>query len=274
MYFGQGFGCYWGDPDTFQIIDKVSDFITGAAIKFHPIPGYPQNFRLVIDRRTQGAPFYVLDTITAPYQALGSYIGDSPHIVSVLGQGPWANDGWDATLGQLDFAAARTDRILLTIQAKPDYFSIEDSGLSQFSSWALNNSTGGLSGVVRFSNCRPNINRPTWGEIDLTMTTAAGVHTVTGSCNGSIVCQGTRTGNGSITLSEMNGSGVSFTTTLAYTSDIATTGSAVIVAAFPAAYYLYYKLAADWVANDFPAGASYSVSAASWLAGVATLTIG
>lgn len=272
MLWGAGWTSYWGDPESWVIIEYIRDLITGPVVKFRAIPEYPQYFQFVVDRRNQGSPFYVLDTATDATQVLGEYSGDSPHIVSIYGLGQWAPLGlFDTTWMELLFQDDRTDRILLTIKAKPSYFSIEDSGLSQFSGWSNGDLT--KSGIVRFQNCYKNITRPTWGQIDLTMITVLGVHTVTGSVQGSIVCQGSRTGDGALVLAEMNSSGVVLNTTLAYTSDIAA-DNAVIVASFPQAYYIYYKLATDWVANDFPAGVSYSVTAAAWAVGIVTLTIG
>lgn len=259
--WGDGWGCYWGDSEDHVIILAAHDFLTGAAVSFQPIAGYPQFFKYVLDGKDQGAPFYAVDGV--PYTVRGNYsIPGNEHVYSIKGQGPWATPDFDATFASILFLSTRADKVHAEIQAVPELFSREATGLSQFSGWGV---TSGY--VQRFQNCRANPNRPTWGEMDLTMSSVGSVHTLTLALNGTIIAQGSRTGNGVVALASQNNLGPSFTVTLAYTSDIAS--GATLVAAFPAQYNVFYRSSGAWTSADFPA-----ITAASWLSGVATLTIG
>ncbi len=261
MRFGQPWSCYWGDPENWINLESVKDFITGCKVTFSPITmpvDYPQYFKFVVDGRDQGAPFYMMAGQTSTIT--GNYTLSSPHVFSIVGQGDWSTDQFDATLVQIAYLSTRATDIHLEITANPDEYSIESSGTTQFSSWAL-------TGISRFANCRPSVLRPTWGEMDLTMTTVGGVHTVSLGLNGSILASGSRSGNGSITINDTAGTGISGTVSLTYTGDIAS--GAQFIAAFPAQYNIFYRSSGAWTGADF-----YTVSAATWSVGVATLTIG
>jgi hypothetical protein len=83
----------------------------------------------------------------------------------------------------------------------------------QLTSWSL-------VGLGRYSTLRPDSIRKTEAECDVTLATVSTTHTVTIYLNGQILAQGSRIGNGSITLAAMNNSGVSGTVSLTYSADI------------------------------------------------------
>lgn len=92
-----------------------------------------------------------------------------------------------------------------------------DSG--QLTSWSL-------SGLQRYSTLRPGGLRATEAVCDVTLTKVSTTRTVTVSLNGIILCQGTRTSDGTVMLSQVNGSGVSGTVAVVYSADV-TSGATV-----------------------------------------------
>lgn len=263
MLWGSGWGSFWGSPEDWVVVLSANDFLTGCEIEFKPVTGYSQFYQLVVDGKNQGFPVYVSDA--QPFTVKGLYSNpDLNHTYSVVGMGPWSNGMFDATFAAILFIQSRAVSIHLEIQAVPDLFSVETSGAAQFSGWALDTNFS----ISRFNTCRAVANRPTWGELDISMSTVAGIHTVTASLNGAILAQGSRSGDGALTLSEVNSSGVQLLVTLAYSGDL-NIGDAVLVAAFPEQYNVFYRSSGAWTGGDFP-----SVTAASWSAGIATVTIG
>ena len=117
--------------------------------------------------------------------------------------------------------------------------SLSIGGSIQFSSISA-------SGLKRGLNMAPAKGRPTWGVLDLTLSTVGGVHTLSGSCNGSTMITGSRTGDGAITLA---GAGASVTLTLTYTGDF--DSGVQLIARWPAKFNVYVKSSA-FVDGDFP----------------------
>jgi hypothetical protein len=105
-----------------------------------------------------------------------------------------------------------------------------------------------LAGVKRFTNCYPAEFRPTWGMLDCSLTDAGGTRTVVLSMRGLTVAQGSRVGDGAITLAEANDSGISGSVTVAYTGDAP---AAKVVIRFPAKVRFHYKTS-QFTAPNFP----------------------
>lgn len=83
----------------------------------------------------------------------------------------------------------------------------------QLTSWSL-------VGLERYSTVRPDAIRKTEAECDVSISTAGSTHTVTLSLNGIVLASGSRVGNGTVNLSQVNGSGVSGSVSLAWIGDI------------------------------------------------------
>lgn len=125
MRYGQGYGCNWGNPDTFIIILSVTDLRDGIAVKFIVIAGYSQYFQMVVDGRLIGQPVYVRAGVTTTFT--GSYQSrQGPHLYSIEAMGPYSrNNVFDVTQGQILFSKPRPDRLHLEIVAQPEQFSID-----------------------------------------------------------------------------------------------------------------------------------------------------
>jgi hypothetical protein len=184
----------------------------------------------------------VEETLVGIYQSQ-----DGAHIWTIAPQGDWALPTIEVWTQQMIFQEARADRLCVTITPAPGFFAYdaEDAtGAAQFSSWSI-------TGVKRFFNCDPCRLRPTWGEVEIILSTAAGVHTLSlYNEAGDLLAQGSRTGDGSITLAEQNDSGISGSVTLTYSGDI--TENVYLIARFPASYQIHYKSTGAFVGGDFP----------------------
>ncbi|HUW45648.1 MAG TPA: hypothetical protein VMW50_07605, partial [Dehalococcoidia bacterium] len=106
---------------------------------------------------------------------------------------------------------------------------------SQFASWAL-------SGIKRFLNCEQVGTYGTRGVIWIELKTISGTtRSLRLWANGRIVGEGSRTGDGTITIAELNASGLSGTVALTYSADIVR-GDAQIDLRWPGSYNVHYSL--------------------------------
>lgn len=244
MRWGQPWSTPWGDPEEWTIILSVDDFGSGAAVTFHAV--FSQYYQLVIDGKASGNPLYVAAGTEATLR--GSYTGQAPHTLSVIGQGGWSIPNlYDVSNVQTEYVAGRTDRIVLDLIGEPEQFSENDGG--QLTDWAVN-------GVKRFTNCRTVPYRSTWGEVDILLTTTGTTHLLQLLRGGILLASGSRFGNGVITLSEANGSGIAAngtnTVTLTYANDLITANGAVLETAFPVEYRVYYRIGTPWTVFGNP----------------------
>ena len=276
MLWGMGWGCPWGDPDSWVIIISVNDFRTGAIVKFLAL--YSQYYQLVVDGKNAGAPVFVAAGATATVS--GNYsLATGPHVVSIVGVGPWASPGkFDVTAVQTAFLANRSERINIQIVPTLEQFTSGDSG-------ALTNVQ--INGLKRFSNCRAVTNNTTWAELDVVISGTVLVYppiipyrpypggtgptppvpylAVTVD-----LCLGTQIQAQSIirlenltpgvpqtiTFVEMNASGVASvglnTATLTYAGAVPLASGALLVTAWPAKYPVYIRAGAPVVSFTSP----------------------
>ena len=148
---------------------------------FYAPAGVPQNLRIAFDSR-RSSPHTLL------FAPLGLWSYFPPGFDPRTPLQTWSADKgrflvleWDARNGMLDFEAYKD--------------------LDQLDTW-----TG--TGLQRFTNCLPKKGATSEAKLTLEISSAGSVHTITASMNGYAVAQGSRTGNGAVTLYEKNGSGV------------------------------------------------------------------
>ena len=217
-------------------IDDVGD---GPRVRFEPHSGYDQYFRLVVDGVAQGAPVYgrngVRNEVTGVFES-----PDTTHMVSLCPQGDWATDTIDVSGQYIYWQAGITDRIYSEITPQLQFFSYGESG--QLTAWSL-------SGLKRFANCRPVAHRQLWGILECELTNSGTTRTVTLKLDGLTVASGSRTGDGSVTLTASNASGITGSVTVTYTGDV--TSGANIVARWPAQIKAHHKTSI-FAAPDFP----------------------
>lgn len=239
----------------------------GFTGSMQPATGYGNHFwAIVCDGSPQYIDYFPEGKVTA---IAGAYdpLRTSAHQVSIEPLGDWDTDsGVDISVQQEYFVLDKGAWIEFDFQAViEDVKAYGDSG--QFSSWSIS----GLQrwGTVRRANGGQN---KTEACLDLSMSTAASVHTVSLSLNGYLVAQGARTGNGSVTLSAQNNSGVSGTVALTYSADIALTAGATFNARW-AAQYLVTCGSLNTTYNDPGLGNNLSVKIGPFAAGTYAYSI-
>lgn len=105
-----------------------------------------------------------------------------------------------------------------------------DSG--QLSNWSI-------TGLRRYTNCERVQNWSTRATLGITLTNAGGDYTVSLFQGSTQVATGTRTGNGTITLSESNSSGVSGSVDVTYSADIASGDNAYVLGTWAKSFEVY-----------------------------------
>lgn len=167
------------------------------------------------------------------------------HVVSLIPLGKWdsvAGSNIEITIGsQQDYFTSNAGlSSLVTWNAVIDAHSLNDSG--QLTNWVL-------QALNRYQTGYPVTEARTQLQVDLTLSTALGVSTLTLNVLGVQIAQGSITGNGTINLSALNGSGVAGTVILNYTGDLAQ-GKAYVRARWPLAYKVYVDSALKSTVQD------------------------
>jgi len=246
MLWGEPWGCFWGDPDEMIMSLDVLDVGDGPRVKVRLNPAtysgsydYSQFVRLLVDGVPQGD--YVWLAVGDTVELLGVWGHDSgDHVVSVQLNGDSSDtDGSDANQNDA-FLATRADRIKVDVTAVPGLEAVGESG--QLTAWSL-------TGLQRYTNVMPVDQHGNWAKLDVTLTNAAGVRTVTLKQNGQTIATGSRTGDGVVTLAESGSSGVTGSVTVSYAGDV-TTGAYVLIR-WPKYFAIHYKQSA-FTAPDFP----------------------
>ncbi len=97
-----------------------------------------------------------------------------------------------------------------------------------------------ISGAARGFNCRVMPERPTRATLTYSVSSVGSDHTVRFWNGVNLVAEGTRTGNGAVTCSPVNGSGLTVAATLTFSTDL-TQDIAQIEVRWPAAYQIHYS---------------------------------
>lgn len=248
MIFGFPFGCPFGDHDwiytysNWQIVDANSNTY---AIQWIVNTGCDGYYRVSVDGTKIKDPIYCRAGIL---QQIITQISSGAHIITVSPQGQFSDN---AVRVQDEIETCFEDgrhfpsHIQCIIRANVSA-TVDGTGSSQLTGISV-------SGLKRKLNVASVNGRPTWGVLDLALTTAGGVHTITGSVNGRVMVTGSRTGDGTITLT---GAGARISMTLTYTGDF--TSGVQLIARWPAYYPIYIKTSA-FVNGDFPQDADARV---------------
>ena len=130
-----------------------------------------------------------------------------------------------------------TDAARIRVQWAASYVIDEANGENSLTSVAL-------TGITRFTNCEPDDKFPsTRGRVWYTIEAIGGDRIVRLFANRTLLCSGSRTGDGLVTLAENNNSGVSGTAILTYTADVVP-DQAFIVCRWAASYNVHYSTSA------------------------------
>ncbi len=218
---------------------EIRNVTGGVRVRFQPATNYGQNFQLEIDGVAAGFPVYASEDEITELRGAYNAPGTS-HVVCVVPMGDVSANDYDNSYQGIAFQEERSASLHAILTTTPRIVSTGVTG--QLSAWAL-------TGVKRFANCRPFIRRPSWGVMDVAIVKVTTTITVTLSCRGITLAEGSRTGNGSITLAAQNGSGINGTVSVTYTADVSTGG--MVCVEFPAQLAMHYKTGA-FSGGDFP----------------------
>lgn len=198
-----------------------------ARLTITPATGYgDQYFVIVVDGIARTV--YVAEGATAAL-SIAYDAGFTEHAVSVIPNGDWPDlDDIDYALVQQEFLADKGKNLLLKWDPVIE-IADADGDAGQFDTWALTGVARGYTGRAL---------SPTELELDVVLSTADGVHTVQLSVGAQVLARGSITGDGTVTLSEVDGSGLSGSVALTYTGDL-TLGTAVLRIRFAASYQVH-----------------------------------
>jgi len=177
-------------------------------------------------------PFVIPDSrrVSVPFTV---DVGQETHFIYVICLGWWpeppARAPLDLVRANLEDAVATAIEVEIPTAATiRGAYDDED----QFSNWVL-------TGLRRFTNTERVANWKTRASLGLVLSSAGSDYTVELYQGARKVASGSRTGNGEVSLSEEDESGISGTVDLAYSQDLALTDGAYVLATWAASFQIY-----------------------------------
>jgi hypothetical protein len=244
MVYGFPYGCPYGNhawPITFvnlrNILKPNNAPTKDWLLQWIVTTGCDMFWRVAIDGSKVGKPVYCKAGVL---QQLMLQIPVGVRLISLCPQGQFGDNNvriQDQIEAFYEDGRHFPNQFALYIRSDP---TLSIGGSTQFSNISA-------TGLRRGVNVAPSKGRPTWGVLDLSLSTdGGGVHTISGTCNGTVMVTGSRTGDGVIVLT---GAGAIVTLTLAYTGDFSS--GVQLVARWPAKFAVYVKKSV-FVDGDFP----------------------
>jgi len=185
---------------------------------------------LLVDGVLQ-APFQLPDDSTEPIPIEFNPKFDT-HTIYAIPLGYWSYIPPSAKLDLVRNFFELTFGTALDVEWDAELTFDDRNTSSQLSSWSL-------SGLRRFTNGRPVEGWSTRMRLDIVLTNNGGDYTLQLYDRTQLLAEGTRTGNGSITLTEQNNSGVTGSVTVAYSADIVAGDNAWVEVRWPSQYLIY-----------------------------------
>lgn len=215
-----------------------------------PADGYGDQFWGVVVAERVMEIIYLPEDVTTKIDVVYPELGLDVVPVDLVPLGDWPDD-YDVDLAyqQRDFVSDKSKLIQVEWDAVIEELeAYGDNG--QLSNWSFP-----ADSVQRFRNCRAVDGQATQGEIDVVLTDAAGTRTVSLQLDDRVLASGSRSGDGSVTLTEQNDSGLSGTVDVTYTADLAL-GSAFMRVRWAKVYEIHI----DTAALSFPRTAEYEAN--------------
>ena len=215
---------------------EVSSSGLAARVTFTPASGYGNRYFAIYLNAKKVASVYVAEgdsaDVSVPFSA--GTAGD----VSVYAEdcGGWDSPYYNPNWGALELESDTSGIIRFRWAARWTLHERGDSG-GQLANWSL-------SGLKRFSNIQPVDDWPTRGRLGVVLYDTAGTRTLELYNGNTKVASGTLVGDGALTLSEANDSGVTGSVDVVYSADITLAQGVIIEARWPASYQLHYSTSA------------------------------
>ncbi len=232
--------CPPGDHEDFIKFFDTLDIGGGPSTRVTPGTPYSQYYRHQIDGLKQGPALYCPEEELTEFSGIFEAL-TTKHVVTVCPQGDWPGE-MDVDGQAIVFTEPRADRLFVSWAANLEFESYGESG--QLTNWEL-------TGLKRFTNCLPVELRPAEGRLEVTIAydSGTGLYTVTALRDGVEVASGTTDDpTSTVTLEEVNDSGVNGTVDLNYSADVSE--DAYLAIRWPKSYKIHYKTSA-FIAGDF-----------------------
>lgn len=217
--------------DTFDLL--VNSTGRGARLTVRAAAGYGNNhWAVVVDERIQNIIFLPEGELVE-IDVLFS-LDQSIHIVSLSPLGSWDSDvDIDVTQDQRNFESDKGKSAIITWDAVIE--EIESfNDLQQLSNLVL-------TGLRRFTNARTLLGKSTQAALDIQITDVAGTRTVILSISGFVIASGSRVGDGTITLTASNNSGIIAPSSvdIVYSADVTLAAGAFAAIRWAASYEVH-----------------------------------
>lgn len=237
--FGYPFSVPFGDPDDIVQINAVRKTTASYACEAFAKPGWGGfNWAIYVDDS-----FYSIVTLL---EGVTEYFSVTPHDFNKLlhsfsleAIGNWSFVPSNTAVGSAHFQYEEDfgDTVLVQWTANQNYLVVGDL-TAALSAWSL-------TGLRRAKNVA-TADVATRSKLNVTVTQSGADNTVQLLLGAQVVASGVRTGDGVVTLTEQNDSGLSGTVTVAYTSDV----SAVLLARWPKTYTIAVTGGETFTVND------------------------
>jgi len=233
-----------GDHWDFLLDYVVDDMGTGseARVTMRATTGYGGMYWGIFCNRILIAIVNLPEGLTRRFTTFFPSVLSEP-VISAAPLGDWEAipPGVDAAIQQEYFVTDKAKSYQYDFDAVISQRAY-GTGASQLSNWAL-------TGLRRYQTGRPVENEPTQIRIDIVLTKVGSTITVQLYNDGLLLAEGSRTGNGTVELTERNGSGLAGNVDVAHSANIAF-GAAYFLARWPRAYKIYldgalYRTMAD-----------------------------
>ena len=223
-----------GNDEDKMLVFDVADAGDGLGcrVKLRARDGYGDRYWAIVLDHAVKALFWLPEGATRILYLAYNPDYDGEHAVSAVDHGLYPAVHSDLAVAQRRFYADKSKFVQLEWDAVVEQIGAAGDG-GQLSNW-------NLTGLRRWLSGLPAESSTTELEIQLVLTTDGGDHALQLVVGGRTVSSGTRTGNGSITLAEGNGSDVSGTVVLAYSADLALEDGAVFRARWARGYEVHY----------------------------------
>lgn len=231
MYNGLANSCPSGMAEDCLLVRDVIDFGdgTGALVRLQAMTGYGDLYWGIV---CAGRVILVVFLPEGQLKEFTLYYdqGFSEQAVSIVPNGGWPDDsGIDLTVQQQFYILDKANVVEVDFDCVIEVLSAFGDA-AQFSGWSL-------SGLRRNYNSRAT-DKTTQFQIDIVLTNVAGTYTVSLQLGSLVIASGTIVGNGVVTLTAQNGSGLSGTVTLTF-SGVLSLGAAYVQARWAAQYEVH-----------------------------------
>jgi len=266
MLYGAPYTTHYGElAEGLLEFNVERDGNVGAICSLLLLPGVCPYWAIVVDGVPQVIVYLQEGILSKNHRVVFDSSRGEP-TVSPFPLGDWDTyDDIDVTFEQTEFQSDKGKSVRVTFPTVMQVESDTWNDAGQLTGWALN-------GLQRFANCLPISYRASEVKVLVELLNVGSVRTVNLYVGAILVATGSRTGNGSIDISEQNESGISGTVNVAYSADIALGDGAYVLGRWAEKYVVACGSVSKTV-FDTGSGNTISVVLEDLPAGVRTVSV-